>query len=107
MALIVASRGARPCSMWCSTASTTTIASSTTMPMASTRPKSVRLLRLKPSAAMTAKVPMMATGTATSGMIADRQFCRNRSTTKATRITASRSVLNTSLIDSLMNGVVS
>ena len=50
---------------------------------------------------------MIATGTATSGMIADRQFCRNTSTTIATRITASRSVLNTSLIDSLMNGVVS
>ena len=43
---------------------------------------------------------MMATGTATRGMIAERQFCRNSSTTKATRITASRRVLNTSLIDS-------
>ena len=107
IAVIVASRGARPCSMWCSTASTTTIASSTTMPIASTRPKSVRLFRLKPSAAMTAKVPTIATGTATSGMIADRQFCRNSSTTKATRMTASRRVLNTSLTDSVMNGVVS
>ena len=48
IALIVASRGASPCSMWCSTASTTTMASSTTMPIASTRPNSVRLLRLKP-----------------------------------------------------------
>ena len=50
---------------------------------------------------------MMATGTATSGMMADRQFCRNKSTTKATSITASRRVLKTSLIDSVMNGVVS
>ena len=58
-------------------------------------------------AAMTANVPTMATGTAISGMIADRQFCRNTSTTMATRMTASRSVLNTSLIDSSMNGVVS
>ena len=56
---------------------------------------------------MTANVPTMATGTATSGMIADRQFCRKTSTTMATRMTASRSVLKTSLIDSLMNGVVS
>ena len=56
---------------------------------------------------MTAKVPMIATGTAISGISADRQFCRNSSTTTATRITASRSVLKTSLIDSLMNGVVS
>ena len=49
IALIVASRGARPCSMWCSTASTTTIASSTTMPIASTSPKSVRLFRRSPA----------------------------------------------------------
>ncbi len=107
IAVSVASRGARPCSMWCSTASTTTIASSTTMPIASTRPKSVRLFRLKPRAAITANVPTMATGTATSGMIADRQFCRNSRTTKATRMIASRKVLNTSLTDSVMNGVVS
>ncbi len=93
--------------MWCSTASTTTIASSTTMPIASTRPNSVRLFRLKPSAAMIANVPTIATGTATSGMISDRQFCRNSRTTKATRMTASRRVLNTSLTDSVMNGVVS
>ncbi len=58
-------------------------------------------------AAMTAKVPTMATGTATSGMIADRQFCRNTSTTMATRTTASISVRMTSLIDSWMNGVMS
>ncbi len=107
IALIVASRGDRPSSMWCSTASTTTMASSTTMPIASTRPNSVRLFRREPTAAIAANVPTMATGTATSGMIAARQLCRNTSTTSATRMTASRSVLNTSLIDSSMNGVVS
>ena len=107
MAAIAASRGGRPCSIWCSTASTTTIASSTTMPIASTRPKSVRLFRLKPMAAITAKVPITATGTATSGMMADRQFCRNNSTTNATSRTASRSVTKTSVIDSVMKGVVS
>ncbi len=58
-------------------------------------------------AAMAAKVPMMATGTAMSGMSVARQFCRNTSTTMATSTMASRSVLNTSMIDSLMNGVVS
>ena len=58
-------------------------------------------------AAMTAKVPMMATGTATSGMSADRQFCRKTSTTMATRMIASTSVRMTSLIDSWMNGVMS
>ncbi len=83
------------------------MASSTTMPIASTRPNSVRLFKLNPMAAITAKVPIIATGTATRGIIADRQFCKNTSTTTATKMTASRSVLNTSLIDSLMNGVVS
>ena len=56
---------------------------------------------------MTANVPTIATGTAMSGMIADRQFCKNTSTTTATSTTASRRVLKTSLIDSLINGVVS
>ena len=35
---------------------------------------------------------MIATGTATSGMIADRQLCRNTSTTMATKMTAANSV---------------
>ncbi len=107
IARMVASRGLMPCSIWCSTASTTTMASSTTMPMARTRPKSVRLLSENPMAAMMAKVPMIATGTATSGIRADRQFWRKSRTTIATRITASRKVLKTSKIDSRINGVVS
>ena len=102
MAWWAAARGGIPCSMWCSVASTTTIASSTTMPIASTRPNSESVLRLKPKTAMAANVPMIATGTAISGISADRQFCRNTSTTIATRITASRSVLKTSWIDSEM-----
>ena len=83
------------------------MASSTTMPMASTRPNRVRLLRLKPITAMTEKVPMMATGTAVSGMIVERQLCKKISTTIATRMIASISVLTTSTIDSATNGVVS
>ena len=43
IALIVASRGGIPSSMWWAAFSTMTIASSTTMPMASTRPKSVSM----------------------------------------------------------------
>ncbi len=88
--------------MWCSTASTTTIASSTTMPIASTSPKSVRLFKLNPKANSTAKVPTMATGTAISGITAERQFCRNNSTTNATSSTASRRALNTSSMHSLV-----
>ena len=72
-----------------STFSTTTMASSTTMPIASTRPNSDRLLSEKPNAAITAKVPISETGMATIGMIEARQVCRNRITTSTTRIAAS------------------
>ena len=83
------------------------MASSTTMPMASTRPNSERLFSEKPMAAITANVPTMATGMAASGITAARQFCKNTNTTMATRITASRRVFSTSMIDSRINGVVS
>ena len=52
-----------------STFSTTTIASSTTMPIASTRPNSDRLLSEKPNRLITKKVPTSETGIATIGMI--------------------------------------
>ena len=59
--------------MWCSTASTTTIASSTTRPIASTRPNSDRVLIEKPSNGKTANVPTSETGTASSGIKVARQ----------------------------------
>src|SRR5271169_5865937 len=62
----VVARGERPFSMWCSTASTTTMASSTTRPMARMRPKSERVLMEKPNIGKKAKVPMSETGTAMS-----------------------------------------
>ena len=74
MARRAASLGSIPCSSQRSTFSTTTIASSTTIPIASTNPKRERLLRLKPRAAMTGNVPTIATGTAIKGMTAARQF---------------------------------
>ncbi len=70
------------------------------MPIASTSPNSEMLFRLKLRAFITANVPTMATGTATSGIRAERRFSRKTSTTIATRITASNSVLITSLTDS-------
>ena len=73
--------------------STTTMASSTTMPMASTRPNSDRLFSEKPSSAMTAKVPISDTGTSIIGSSVARQSCRNTSTTTKTRTNASKSVL--------------
>ena len=51
-----------------STFSTTTMASSTTMPMASTSASNDTVLSEKPIASITAKVPISATGTASSGM---------------------------------------
>jgi len=72
------------------------------MPIASTRPNRESVFRLNPKAAMAANVPMIATGTAISGITAERQFCKKTSTTIATRATASRSVLKTSWIDSAM-----
>jgi hypothetical protein len=52
-----------------STFSTTTIASSTTIPIASTRPKRLSAFIEKPKRCITANVPMIDTGTASSGMI--------------------------------------
>jgi hypothetical protein len=69
------------------------MASSTTMPMARMRPNSVRLFKEKPSADITAKVPMRETGMATIGISAVRQDWRNTRTTMTTRITASTNVL--------------
>ena len=100
IALRVASIGGRPSSMCRSTFSTTTMASSTTMPMASTSPNSDSVLSEKPSASMTAKVPTSDTGTATSGMIDARQVCRNTITTMTTSRMASNSVSTTARIDS-------
>ncbi len=77
MAARVASRGAIfPWSILCCTASTTTMASSTTMPMASTRPKRVSVLMEKPKTCISAKVPTRETGTVSMGMSVARPFCR-------------------------------
>ena len=76
---IVASFGSRWC--WCmlrSTFSHTTIASSTTMPIASTRPNSVSRLIEKPSASMPVNVAISAITIATLQMIVVRKLCRNR-----------------------------
>ncbi len=66
----------KPAAMLRSTFSTTTIASSTTMPTASTSPNSVRLFSVKPNIAMKKNVPISDTGMATIGMTAARQVCR-------------------------------
>ena len=76
IASIVASFADMPRSIFCATASTTTMASSTTMPIASTRPSNERVLIENPSNGNTAKVPIRDTGTASVGMSVERVFCR-------------------------------
>ena len=76
IALNAASLGARPSSMWRSTASTTTIASSTTSPMASTSPNSESVLMENPNAGKNMNVPINETGTASKGISVARQPCR-------------------------------
>ena len=107
IAFLVASTGESPSAICRSTFSTTTIASSTTMPMASTRPNSERLLMENPKAAMAANVPISDTGTATSGMMEARQFCRNSTTTSTTSSMASIRVWRTARMDSRMKAEVS
>ncbi|MNP65614.1 hypothetical protein D3C76_1612200 [compost metagenome] len=69
MALRVASLGDKPSwAMIRSTFSTTTMASSTRMPMASTMPNIVSTLIENPSASIVAKVPISATGTTNVGI---------------------------------------
>jgi hypothetical protein len=102
-----ASRGESPCSMCCSTASTTTIASSTTRPMASTRPKSESVLIENPSSGKIMNEPTSATGTASSGMSVARKPCRKTNTTRTTRSSASTSVFVISRIPAVTASVVS
>ena len=73
--------------------SSTTMASSTTRPMARTSASSVRVLTVKPAAYISAKAPISDTGMVTSGISEARTLRRKKNTTSATRITASAIVL--------------
>src|SRR5690606_22426491 len=104
----VASRGDNPSSaITRSTFSTTTMASSTSNPMASTIANIVSVLIEKPKADSTAKVPRSTTGTAMVGIKVARKFCRNKYITQNTNTIASISVCTTDSIESFTNGVVS
>src|ERR1700733_15363590 len=80
-----------------STFSTTTIASSTTIPMPSTIASNEIVLRENPNAISTAIEPIKLTGIATIGMIVARQLPRNRNTTSTTRPNAIANVDCTSV----------
>ena len=93
MAFTVARRASRPSSiMMRSTFSTTTMASSTRMPMLSTMPNMVSMLMENPESHITAKVPSRATGTTSVGIRVARKFWRNRNMTRNTSRTASSRV---------------
>ena len=96
-----------PFSIFNATASTTTIASSTTMPIASTSPSSVSVLMEKPIASITPKVPMIDTGMVIIGISVVRMLCRNTKMITSTRTAASQKVWTTSAIDALTKRVVS
>ena len=103
----VASRGSTPPSSRCRWVfSTTTMASSTTMPMARTRPKRVSVLIEKPKAPMTANVPTRDTGMVSVGIRVVRQSWRNTYTVRTTSAMAMKRVSTTSSIDTRTNSVV-
>ena len=81
--------------------SMTTIASSTTSPVASVSPNSVSVLIEKPSTFIKKNVPSSETGIVSAGISVVRQSCKNRKMTRTTRAIAIKSVMTTSLIDSL------
>ncbi len=93
--------------MFTSTFSTTTMASSTTRPIARIMPNMVSMLIEKPSRCMPMKVPMIDTGTARIGMTVARSDCRNRNTTSTTSTTASKKVCTTLSIEFRVNWLVS
>ena len=107
IALRVAARGGRPASSCRSTFSTTTMASSTTRPIASTMPSRLSMLSEKPQISMTARVATSDTGIAMVGMTVVRQLCRKTNTTATTSASASASVITTSCIEAATKRVVS
>ncbi len=88
------------------TASTTTMASSTTIPMANTNAKSVRILMVNPNASKKKKVPTIATGTAIAGIMVERKSCKNKNTTINTNIKASINVDRTCAVLSSKRSLV-
>src|ERR1035437_7794791 len=101
MARDVASCGSE-CSMaMCRcTFSMTTMASSTTSPVASVMPKRVSELIEKPKSLIKAKVPISETGIVTAGIMVARQSSRKRKMTVMTMKTATTRVTSTSRMES-------
>src|SRR6516164_7365378 len=89
------------------TFSITTMASSTTRPVANVIPNIVSALMENPKILMKAKVPINETGIVMAGMMVARQSRRNRKMTTMTIMIASPSVVTTSRMESPTTVVVS
>src|SRR5271170_366285 len=94
-----ASSGLSPCSIYRTMFSIITMASSTTKPVEMVSAISVRLLRLKPSRYITAKVPMRESGTAMLGMIVAANVRRKTKMTATTSAMHRQSSNSTSATD--------
>ena len=86
-------------SIFACTASTTTIALSTTIPIASTKANKVIKLSVIPKNCIKKKVPIKDTGTAMAGISVDLQSPKNTNTTKLTSKKASIKVCITFSMD--------
>ncbi len=107
MASTVASFEFIPLAIFTCTASTTTMASSTTIPMASTNPNNESTLIVNPSMGKNMKAPIKDTGMARVGIRVALRSWMNINTTNTTRISAIMSVTTISLIPAVMGRVES
>ncbi|CSA65933.1 Uncharacterised protein [Vibrio cholerae] len=105
--MIAARKGDSPSLIWRSTFSRTTIASSTTRPIARTIASSVIRFQEKPIICITIATPISESGIVTIGMSTARSEPKNRVMTTRTISAASTMVLITSWIDSLIATVES
>ena len=107
MASTVAGLDSIPLAILTWTASTTTMASSTTIPMASTSPSKDRLFTVKPNSGNATNAPSRETGMAMVGIRVARQSWIKIKTTKITRARAITRVSMISLIPLVMGSVAS
>src|SRR6185437_5223020 len=75
------------------------MASSTTIPMASTKPNMVSVLMVKPNGIKKQNVPKIETGIANIGIKVERQVCRNTNTTIPTNANVINKVNTTSFME--------
>ncbi len=96
--------GFTPASKWREIFSSTTMASSTTKPVAMVNAIRDRLFKLKPHRYIAANVPINETGTATAGINVARPERRKIKTTRMTRATAMTNERSTSSSEARMVG---